>query len=175
MGDCYAAGLEPTSAEMNRFYAECGEKGLGGLIQLYDDSRNYFFLTEKGTIVERPSGEEYDTFRARGGYRVDLYLYRDDQLTPQPLTLDHFIPPSWFRGFLLKQLERGFSKNIDKLIEELETAEVELKDHDHWFGRIEEFLEMFVCSSKQAKAYIDKVRALMEGTEEFQHLGQTHS
>ncbi|MCX7022229.1 MAG: hypothetical protein NTW26_08185 [bacterium] len=172
--DCYASGLAPTSAELNRFYNECSTKGLNGLIQLYDDAREFYVPIKGGRIVERPSGEEYDNFRARGGYRVDLYLYQNGQLADQPLSLDNFISPLWLRDFLVRQLNASFKKSIGLLLEELEVAEIGFGNLEHWFKRIGEFLETFVCSSRQAKVFLEKVRALLESTEEFQHISRTN-
>jgi len=173
-GDCYASGLAPTSAEMNSFYTECNSKGLNGLIQLYDETREFYVPIKGGRIVERPSGEDYDNFRARGGYRVDLYIYKNGQLTDQPLSLENFISPLWLRDFLARQLNASFKKSIELLLEELGTAEIGFGNLEHWFKRIGEFLETFVCSSKQAKVFLEKVRALLEGTEEFQYISQTN-
>jgi hypothetical protein len=172
--DCYASGLAPTSAEMNRFYNECTSNGHNGLIQLYDDAREFYVPIRGGKIVERPSGEEYDNFRARGGYKVDLYCYANGQVADRPLSLDNFVSPLWLRGFLVRQLKTSFKKSIEMLLEELETAEVAFGDLEHWFKRIGEFLETFVCSSRQARVFLEKARALMEGTEEYRYISQTN-
>ncbi|HUT99540.1 MAG TPA: hypothetical protein VM054_10775 [bacterium] len=172
--DCYASGLAPTSAEMNRFYSDCISEGRNGLIQLYDEAREFYVPIKQGQIVERPSGEEYDNFRARGGYSVDLYCYRNGQVADKPLSLDNFISPLWLRDFLVRQLNASFKKSIELLLDELGTAEIGSGNLDHWFKRIGEFLETFVCSSRQARVFLEKVRAMMESTEEFQHISRTN-
>jgi hypothetical protein len=172
--DCFASGLAPTSAELNSFYSDCISKGHNGLIQLYDDTREFYVPIKQGKIVERPSGEEYDNFRARGGYKVDLYCYKNGQLADQPLSLDTFISPCWLRDFLVRQLNASFKKSIELLLEELAKAEIGFENLEQWFKRIGEFLETFVCSSKQARVFLEKLRALLEGTEEFQHISRTN-
>lgn len=172
--ECYASGLEPTSAEMNRFYSDCISEGGNGLIQLYDDAREFYVPIQQGRIVERPSGAEYDNFRARGGYKVDLYCYSNGQVADRPLSLDNFVSPLWLRNFLVRQLNANFKKSTGLLLEELGTAEIVFENLEHWLKRIGEFLETFVCSSRQSKVFLEKVRALMEGTEEYQHISRTN-
>lgn len=170
MGNSVADGLEPNSKDVSFFYNESRSKKLNSLIQCYNDHEEYYIWIEEGRLVEKPNTEEFKAFRAKGGVLVNLYTYFNDQVAPQPLTLDLFISPHWFRGFLVRQLKRNFPKNIESLIEELETSEVELKDHQHWFKRVGEFLEMFVCTSKKARAFTDKIQALLEETEEYRLL-----
>jgi hypothetical protein len=174
LADCYASGLRPTSAEMNRFYSECISEGRNGLIQLYDDTREFYVPISQGQIVERPSGEEYDNFRARGGYKVDLYCYSNGQVADKPLSLDNFVSPLWLRNFLVRQLNASFKKSTELLLEELGTADIGFENIEHWLKRIGEFLETFVCSSRQSRVFLEKVRALMEGTEEYQHISRTN-
>jgi hypothetical protein len=172
--ECYASGLEPTSAEMNRFYSDCISRGHNGLIQLYDDAREFYVPIRQGQIVERPSGAEYDNFRARGGYKVDLYCYSNGQVADRPLSLDNFVSPLWLRNFLVHQLNANFKKSTELLLEELGTADIGFDSLEHWLKRIGEFLETFVCSSRQSRVFLEKVRALMEGTEEYQHISRTN-
>jgi len=169
-GECYASGLPPHSEAMNRFYARCSSEGLDGLIQLYDDNRQYFIPIERGKLARRPSGEDYDTFRVRSDYRVDLYLSPNGAEAQQQLRPSHFIPPFWLRNYLCRQLKRNFLNKADRLVEELKEGEVGFEELERWQKRIEEYLENFVCSPKKAKGFVEKLRALLEETEEYRHL-----
>jgi|GEM_PF-6822200 len=128
------------------------------LFQLFLDDEEHYLLYIASKLVRQPENNaDFETFLNRGSFNLNLYPFDNPLPPPRFYQSQDLLPTNWITQIIITSLEKEFGSDASGLIGELRDEVIPPEKLNSRLDHVDEFLGMFVCSSKQARRVVKNI------------------